>query len=253
MNGKAAPSRPAPGLAGWRAREKGAGAATCGRAGAQAARLRGPPLRLARGARPGRQRGAAPARRDVQRAGRAGRRAHGRRPRRRHGRHVPAARHAAAHRPHPGHRERPRPGPPGALASSPRALGPRPHHDPCRGRHPGLRAAGAHRRPARAVADDHHVPRDVDGGRRLRAAAPCRCDVVSLRAPQDALRDLVGRAPLHLPGRGAVVRPPALDRRPLPRTTRWRAPTGSPCGSSRPARCSATAGGCRSCAACGTG
>ena len=166
---------------------------------------------------------------------------------------LPAARHAAAHRPYPGHRERPRPGPSGALASQPRALGPRPHRYARRGRHLGLRAAGAHRRPARAVAHGHDVPRDADGGRRLRAAAPGRPHVVSLRPPPDALRDVVGGAPLHLSGRGAVVRPPAVDTAPPSWDTRWRAPTGSPCGSSRPAQCSATVGGCRSCAACGTG
>ena len=79
-----------------------------------------------------------------------------------------------------------------------------------------LRPAGEQRRPARVLAAGHHLPRHPHGRGRLRPAAAGGRDLLPVRAPQDALRDLVGGAPLHLPRRVPVVLAPALDGRALP-------------------------------------
>ena len=100
-----------------------------------------------------------------------------------------------------------------------RRLGPWVHRaggHPRRGRDAGLCAAGQDRRPSRDRRPDHHLPRHAAGRRGLRPAADGRPHLVPVRAPQDALRDLVGRAPVHVPGGRPVVRPPAVDRRPVP-------------------------------------
>ena len=230
MNGKAAPSRPDRGCR--------PGGRRMGRRGharprpPPAAPLGRPPLRRARGARPVRQRGSGRARRDGERAGRAGRRAHDRRARRRPGRHVPHAGHPAAHRPHPGGGARPRPGQARAAAPPPRPLGAGSASAPTS----SLVTVGY----AQQVADRRRCtswrvmvttfPGMLLAAAGIGPAGPGRRHVLPLRAPQDALRDLVGRAPLHLPRGGALVRRTSSAPARRSSTTRWPAPGGSPSG-----------------------
>ena len=136
-----------------------------------------------------------------------------RRPALRPGRDLPAAPHAPSHRPHPaawsGRVGQDR------LVRWHRQLGPWPIV--LLTLHALLITAGyargrPHRRPARALAPAHHLSRRAGGRRGPGAADHGRRRVVSVGPAPAALRDLVVRPPLHLPGRGAGLRPSAGQR-----------------------------------------
>ena len=73
------------------------------------------------------------------------------------------------------------------------------------------------------------------------------------RAAAAALRDLVLRPPLRLPGDRARVQPPARRRAATSSVARAPAPTGTRSTAPRWRRSWATGSACRSCAACATG
>ena len=135
-----------------------------------------------------------------------------------HVRDVPVARHPAADREDPGGRAGHRPGPPRQAAPQARTSHPRPRRHPRRRDRPGLRRTGCHRSVARAGLDDHDVPGHDARRRRAGPALAGRVHLLSLRPAQDEVRDLVGRPPLHIPGRRAVDPPPDPDRRAVHRS-----------------------------------
>ena len=126
---------------------------------------------------------------------------------------VPRARPAAAAGAHPGARARP----PRALPPLERLRVPGAAAGACRADHGRVHARRRHLAARAGRAADHRLPRSDHRDRGAGGADRRDGDLDRDRAPPAALRDLVLRAPVRLPRRGAGVQPPARDRQRLRR------------------------------------
>ena len=154
---------------------------------------------------------------------------------------------------HPRARTRRRPGQARRLAPRARALDPDPARRARSPAHLRLRPRRQDRRAARDRRPDHDLPRHAGRGGRPRPPRPGRRDELPLRAPQDALRDLVVGPPLHVPGGGDLAVAPVRHRHAVRRTPRGHRLVGRPVGAHRRRRPGLPRRACRWCAATGTG